>query len=122
MMKRFAGLSLSSRLAEAIVFAQVTKGDLQGALEFAAMTGVSREDVLLAYSRRQMRDGYFASALETAALMRSPDQVFYELGVNLSMQRAQNKVPELASSMKDRKLAAKFEKDVQVALRPPRFV
>ncbi len=84
MMKRFAGPSLSPRIAEAIAFAQVSKGNLQGALEFAATTGVSREDVLLAYSRRQMGSGDLASALETAALMKSPDQVFYELGMNLA--------------------------------------
>ena len=122
MMKRFAGPSLSSRIAEAIAFAQVTKGDLRGALEFAATTVVSREEVLMAYARRQMGNGDFAPALESAALMKSPDQLFYEVGVNLAMQSAQRKVHELASGMKDRKLAAKFEKDVRVTLRPPAFV
>jgi hypothetical protein len=121
MMKRFAGPSLSARIAEAIALAQVSRGDIQGALEFAATTGVSREDVLLAYSRRQMGNGDFASALETAALMKSPDQVFYELGINLAMRGAQKRVHELASGVKDRKLAAKFEKDVQVTLQAPAF-
>jgi tetratricopeptide (TPR) repeat protein len=119
MMKRFAGPSLSAQIAEAIALALVSKGDLQGALEFAATTGVNREETLSAYAERQMANGDFAGALETAALMKSADQVFYELGVNLAMQSAQNKVHALASGMKDRKLAAKFEKDVQVTLRPP---
>ena len=119
MMKRFAGPSLSAPIAEAIAFAQVSKGDLQGALEFAATTGVSREDVMLAYARRQMEKGDFAPALETAALMKSPDQVFYELGSVLAGRGGLKRVYELASGMKDHKLAAKFEKDAQVTLRPP---
>ena len=50
--------------------------------------------------------------------MKSPDQVFYELGSTLARREGQNRVRELASGMKARKLAAKFEKLVQVTLRP----
>jgi hypothetical protein len=118
MMKQFAGPSLSPRIAEAIALARASKGDLQGALEFAAI-GVDREKILSFYAGRQMANGHLADALETAALMKSPDQVFYELGINLAGRGARKRAHELASGMKDRKLAAKFEKAVQVALRPP---
>jgi hypothetical protein len=119
MMKRFAGPSLSPRIAEAIALALASKGDLPGALEFVA-TGVNRDDVLMVYARRQMENGEFTGAVETAALMKSPDQVFFELGSNLAGREGRKRVHELATG-KDQKLAAKFEKDVQATLRPPAF-
>ena len=119
LMKRFAGPSLSASIAAVIAVAQASKGDLQGALEFAATTGVSREEVMLAYARHQIANGDFASVLETAALMKSTDQMFYELGSALAGPGGQRRVYELASGMKDHKLAAKFKKDAQVMLWPP---
>jgi len=69
-----------------------------------------------------MANGDFADALETAALVKSPDQLFYEVGINLAGRGAPERVHELASGLKDRKLAAKFEKAAQIALRPPTFL
>ena len=60
-MKRFAGPTLSARIAEAIALAQVSKGDLQGALEIAT-TGVDQDEILLAYARRQIENSDFAAA------------------------------------------------------------
>jgi hypothetical protein len=118
MLTRFGGPSLSPRIAEAIALAQASKGELQSALEFAAI-GVDQDKVLSAYAWRQMQNGDFADALETAALMKSPDEVFQKLGSTLAGRGAQKRVRELASGMKDRKLAAKFEKAVLIELQPP---
>ncbi|HVP47252.1 MAG TPA: hypothetical protein VMT32_11735, partial [Bryobacteraceae bacterium] len=116
-MKRFAGSDLGAQIAKAIALAQVSKGDLPGALELAA-AGVDREEILHAYARREIDDGHFAGALETAARMKSPNQVFDELGSALAVRGQQRRVRELASGMKDRKLAAEFAKQVRSTLWP----
>ena len=118
MMKRFAGSDLGAQITEAIALAHVSKGDLEGALEFTA-SGVDREEIFLAYARRQIWNGDFAGALETAARMKSPDQVFDELGNELAGRGEQKRVHELATGMRDRTLAARFEKQVRVTLWPP---
>lgn len=118
MMKRFVGSDLGAQNAEAIALAQVSKGNLPGALEIAT-TGVDREEILLANARREIEKGHFAVALETAARMKSPDQVFYELGNALAERGEQMRVRELASGMRDQKLAAEFAKRVRATLRPP---
>lgn len=118
MIKRFAGSDSGAEMVKAVSLAQVSKGDLQGALETAA-AGVDRDEILLAFARRQISNGDFAAALETAARMKSPDQVFYELGVALQERREQKRVRELASGMRDRKLAAEFAKRVRVTIWPP---
>ena len=117
MMKRFAGSDLGAQIAKAVALAEVSKGDLQGALEIAE-AGVDREEVLLAFARRQIENGDFAAALETAARVKSPNQVFYELGDALRERSEQKRVRELASGMSDRKLAAEFAKRVRVTLWP----
>ncbi|MGO9094612.1 MAG: hypothetical protein ACLQGV_05260 [Bryobacteraceae bacterium] len=116
--KRFAGSDLGRKAAEAVAFAQACKGDLAGALETAA-SGVDREGTLEAFARRQIANGEFAAALETAAKMKSPNQVFYELGSALWGPGEQKRVRELASGMRDRKLAAEFAKAVQLTLSSP---
>jgi tetratricopeptide (TPR) repeat protein len=118
MMKRFAGSDVGAQIAKSLALAQVSKGDLKGALETAG-PGVDQDEILQAFARRQISDGDFAAALETAARMKSPDQVFYELGEALQERREQNRVRELASGMRDRKLAAEFTKRVRVTLWPP---
>lgn len=113
MMKRFAGSDLGTRIADAISLAQVTKGDLASALEFAAGEA-EREEVFLAYARHQINNGDFAEALDTAARMESADQVFYEVAGALAGHNEQKRIRELGSGMKDHKLAGKFEKVAQV--------
>jgi hypothetical protein len=116
-MKKFAGSDLGAQIAGAVALAQVSKGDLEGALETAA-AGADRDEIFLAFARREIANSNFASALETAARMKSPNQVFYELGEALQERGEQNRVRELASGMRDRKLAAEFAKLVRVTLWP----
>ncbi len=118
MLKRFAGSDLGAQIAKAVALTQVSKGDLQGALELAA-AGADREEILLAIAGHQIENGDFAAALETAARMKSPNQVFYELGSALQEHSQQKRVRQLASGMNDRKLAAEFAKLVRVTLWPP---
>jgi len=117
MMKRYSGSDLGAQMVKAVALAQVWKGDLQGALEIAAAV-VNREEILLAFARRQIENADFAGALETAARMKSPNQVFYELGSALAVRGEQKRVRELASGMKDRKLAEEFAKRVRSTLWP----
>ena len=107
-----------AQIAKSVALAQVSKGDLEGALETAG-PGVDKDEILLAFARRQISNGDFAAALGTAARMKLPDQVFYELGAALQERKEQNRVQELASGMTDRRLAAKFAKEVRVTLWPP---
>jgi len=115
--KRFAGSDLEAQIAEAVALVRVAKGDLEGALEIAG-AGVDQEEIFLEYARHQLESGDFAAALETAARMRSPNQVFYELGDALAARSEQNRVRELASGIKDRKLAAEFKRLVRITLWP----
>lgn len=119
MIKRFAGSDLANRATEAIAVAQVGNGDLQGALETAAPVGYKGE-VLIAFARQQIARGDFGGALQTAEQMKSTsaDQVFYELGDSLRERGEGKRVPELASHMADRKLAALFIKLVRFTVRP----
>jgi len=118
LIKQFAGSDVDAQIAEAVALAQVSKGDLQGALEIA-VAGVDRDEILFAFARRQIANSDFAAALETAARMKSPDQVFYDLGDALRERGEQQRVRELASGMSNRKLAAEFAKRVRATLWPP---
>ena len=115
MIERFAGSDLGAEIVKSVALAQVSKGDLKGALETAG-PGVDQDEILLPFARRQISNGDFAPALETAARMKSPDPVFYEFGVALQERREQNRVHELASGMTNHKLAAEFAKQVRVTL------
>jgi tetratricopeptide (TPR) repeat protein len=117
-MKRFAGSDLGKQIAQAVALAQVSRGDLEGALDIAT-AGVDRDDIFLEFARRQIEHADFAGALQTAARMRSPDQVFYILGDALRARSEQNRVRELASGIRDRKVAARFAKLVRITLWPP---
>ena len=120
MMKRFAGSDLGAQIAKSVALAQVSKGDLEGALETAG-PGVGQDEIFLAFARRQVSNGDFAAALETSARMKSPHQVFYEVGEALQERREQNRVRGLASGMTDRRLAEVFAKEVRITLWPPTF-
>jgi hypothetical protein len=116
-MRRFAGSDIGAPIAEAIALVQVSKGDLEGALETAGV-GVDRDEILLAYARGQIANGDFKSALETATRMKSPSQVFYSIGDALAGRGEEKRVRELASGMRDRKLAAEFAELVRATLLP----
>ncbi len=118
LMKRAAGSDIGRQIVKAVALAQLSKGDLQGGLEIAS-AGVDREEILLAFARRQIASSDFAAALEAAARMKSPGQAFYELGSALRGRSERKLVRELASGMSDRKLAAEFVKEARAALRPP---
>jgi tetratricopeptide (TPR) repeat protein len=118
LMKRAAGSDIGRQIVKAVALAQLSKGDLQGGLEIAA-AGVDREEILLAFARRQIANSDFAAALETSARMKSPGQVFFELGNALRERSEQKRVRELASGMSDRKLAADFVNQVRPALWNP---
>ena len=118
MMKRFAGSDLGAQIAKSVALAQVSKGDLEGALETAG-PGVGQDEIFLAFARRQVSNGDFAAALETSARMKSPHQVFYEVGEALQERREQNRVRGLASGMTDRRLAECLQRRCGSRFGPP---
>jgi len=105
------GLDVRRDASRRIAWVQVDRGDLQGALETAAGQWFSSEIVEEA-GRRQIAQGDFDGALASAEDMnaRSAANIFYEVGSALQERGDQRRVPELASHMSNRKLAAEFVK------------
>ena len=120
-LRRFAGSEFGPEIAVAIAQAQAHKGDLEGALELAA-NGADTDKVLEVYARRQIGLCDFAAALATAERMKSPDNVFYAVENALVERNLEAQILELASGMKDRKLAASFRYLTRISLWPGTLV
>ena len=116
MVQKFAGSDLATSTMKAIAFAQVGNGDLQGALETAAPLAI-QDEVLLAFARHQIASGDLDGALRTAERMKSDWwEVFYDVGAALRLRAEQERVRELASHMRNPKLAAEFRQHVRLTL------
>jgi hypothetical protein len=117
--KRFSGSDLGTRAAKVIALTQAHNGDLPGSLETIGPLGDSNE-VRLVFGQRQIANGDFDGALKTAEQMdsQSADQAFYGVGDALRDRGEQKRVPELASHMSDRKMAALFVELARFTFRP----
>jgi hypothetical protein len=121
MLAQYAGSTTGAEMAKEAGRILACRGDLPDALETVAM-GVDRDDILLDFARHQIAYGEFAAALETAAQMKSPNNVFFDIGEALQERHQQMRVRELASGMTDQKLAAQFRREVRSTLWPPTWM
>jgi tetratricopeptide (TPR) repeat protein len=102
-----AGSDVRAKATEAIALIQAHQGDLSGALETVEPLGPS-DQIFLAFGNYQIERGDFEGALDTAERTKSGYQLFYDIGDALRVRGEQSRARNLATHMKDRKLAVLF--------------
>jgi hypothetical protein len=122
MVKQLSGSALGAggpRATRNIAKVQVERGDLRGALATVA-SPADTDEVMEEFGELQIRNGDFDGALKTAEQVdeRSAYNLFYAVGDALRLRREPQRLPELASHMTDKKLAAGFVEAARFTLSP----